>query len=83
MGSQGRQNKCVRLTDAKSSTRNTIGDRAEPCQLGLVDGEVRAAWTLETLLVQNLLGSGGRQRVSLNTSRRPHILSVSHGQTRV
>ena len=29
------------LTNAEADTSDSIGDRGDPCQLGLVDGEVR------------------------------------------
>jgi hypothetical protein len=41
----------IRRTGAESGTRAAVGDRRNPGQLGLVDGEVGTRGTQETLLV--------------------------------
>ena len=58
-----------RLTDAKACTSDTVCDGTNPCELGLVDSEVWTAWTLQTLLVKNLLGSRRRERLCLDAAK--------------
>ena len=56
------------LTDTETGTGHTVSDGTEPCELRLVDGEVRAAWTLETLLVENLDRVLWSDRLGLHSS---------------
>lgn len=53
-------------TDTETNAGSTVGDGAEPCELGLVDGEVRAGGAAQTLLVENFLGGGRRERLGLD-----------------
>jgi hypothetical protein len=41
------------LTDAETDTGDSVSHGCEPCQLGLVDGEVRGAGSDETLFVED------------------------------
>ena len=43
-----------------------MGDGAEPGELRLVDGKVGAGGSAKTLLVQDLLRGGGRERLGLD-----------------
>ena len=43
-----------RRTNAETHTRDTVSNGTNPCKLWLVDGEMRAARTLDALLVQDL-----------------------------
>ena len=49
----------VTLTDAKADTCDTVSDGANPGQLGLVDGKVRARWAGQPLFIQDFNGCFG------------------------
>lgn len=55
-------------TDAKTRTSDTVRNGPKPCQLGLVDGEMRAGGTVQTLLVQDPHRRGCRERFGLHAS---------------
>lgn len=46
-------------TDAKADTCDTVSDGTNPCELGLVDGEVRARWAGQALFIQDFDGCIG------------------------
>ena len=54
------------LTDAETCTSDTVCNRAKPSELGLVNGEMRGGGAAKTLLVQDLLSGGRRERLCLN-----------------
>lgn len=55
----------ARRTNTEADTSDSVDNRANPGQLGLVDGEVGAAGSPESLVVQDVLFSAGCQRLRL------------------
>ena len=63
------------LTNTKSRTRNTMDDGANPSDLPLVDSEVGATRSFQSLSIQNINGDGRLEALGLdksvnNTQRR-------------
>jgi hypothetical protein len=65
-------------TDTKASTGYAVRNGSVPCQLWLVDGEMRAGRTIETLLVQDSYGCRCRDRFGFyaTVSQRKNMLST-------
>ena len=61
-------------TDTETNAGSTVGDGAEPCELGLVDGEVRARGAPEPLVVEDLVF--GRRRKGL-CLKRPYDTTIN------
>jgi hypothetical protein len=55
-------------TDGEARAGDAVRDRAEPRQLRLVDGEVRAGGPREALLVQDLVRRARRERLGLHAA---------------
>lgn len=54
--------------DTETSTSHTVGNRSKPCELRLVDGEMRAAGALQALTVENGITSRRCEALGLNRS---------------
>lgn len=67
-----------RLTDTQSSPSNTVSDRADPCKLGLVDGEVRATGPLESLFVEDFVRGTWGQGLCLNRPDKQIVCKSSN-----
>jgi len=55
-------------TDTKCNSTHTVTDGENPCNLGLINRKMRAAWAVDTLLVQNFGACRRRKRINLNKS---------------
>ena len=55
-------------TDTKCNPCRTMTNGENPSNLRLIDRKMRAAWAVDTLLVQNLHARGRRKRINLDTS---------------